>query len=209
MWSNRFSLGSSNREPIPAEGGSISFRSSSYHDTYRAHTPTFRSQLRLPKIAHPSPIKLRGTPPTSLKRKASPPPPITTPPPSTLNSGFLPPPHRPTTITPMKPVFTLPELRQPRILELLQIADDDLCLEHVSIKDFHNWTLENPELEDNNKIHYEYNSLSERFIIKCMATPTHDSLHYFFNQTFSSFLVGKIGSLKASQLFSVGTGTCM
>jgi len=107
----------------------------------------------------------------------------------------------------MKPAITLQELRKPRILELLETADEDLCCEHVSIEDFDSWTIENPELEENKHIRYEYNSFTERLIIKCMATPTHDSLHYFFNQTFSSFLIGRIGSLKTSQLFSVGTGT--
>ncbi|KAG0128490.1 hypothetical protein HOY82DRAFT_671478 [Tuber indicum] len=55
----------------------------------------------------------------------------------------------------MKPAFTLRELQQPRILELLQIADNDLCLEHVPIKNFQNWTFENPELEDNKCIRPE------------------------------------------------------
>ncbi|KAG0634358.1 acetyl-CoA carboxylase [Tuber brumale] len=53
----------------------------------------------------------------------------------------------------MKPAITLQELRQPRILELHETGDEDLRCEHVSIKDFDSWTIENPELEENKHIH--------------------------------------------------------
>ncbi|KAG0129473.1 hypothetical protein HOY82DRAFT_540723 [Tuber indicum] len=81
----------------------------------------------------------------------------------------------------MKPAISLQELQQLRILELLQILEDDLCLEHVLLKDFQNWTLENPELADNEHIRYEHNFLTERLIIKCMPTVTHDSLQSYYS----------------------------
>ncbi|KAG0640499.1 acetyl-CoA carboxylase [Tuber brumale] len=67
-----------------------------------------------------------------------------------------------------KHAITLREPRQPRILELLETVDEDLCCEHFPIKDFDSWTIENPELEENKHIRYEYNSFTERLIIKCM-----------------------------------------
>ncbi|KAG0126309.1 acetyl-CoA carboxylase [Tuber indicum] len=68
----------------------------------------------------------------------------------------------------MKHAITLREPRQPRILELLETGDEDLCCEHVPIKAFDSWTIENPELKENKHIRYEYNSFTERLIIKCM-----------------------------------------
>ncbi|KAG0634827.1 acetyl-CoA carboxylase [Tuber brumale] len=67
-----------------------------------------------------------------------------------------------------KHAITLREPRQPRILELLETVDEDLCCEHFQIKDFDSWTIENPELEENKHIRYEYNSFTERLIIKCI-----------------------------------------
>jgi len=107
------------------------------------------------------------------------------------------------------PAITLRELRQPKILDLLETSEDDLSLEKVSVGEFRKWTLDNPELADNKLIRYEYNFLTERLIVKCMSTATHDSLQTFFNQTFSAFLVGKLGLLGANQLFTVSSGTCM
>ncbi|PUU73916.1 hypothetical protein B9Z19DRAFT_1094052 [Tuber borchii] len=222
MWSNQ---GSSwdEQEPIVAGGGGVSSRmSSSGYPGYNAY------RIYIPKIAPPTPHKKRkpSSPlpmrnpdlvplphkPTPTRPTATSYTPITVGKPSIVlksgravdimevsNSEF-------NNFT-MKPAITLPELREPRILELLETANEDLCYEHVSIKDFDNWMIENPELEQNKHIRYEYNSFTERLIIKYMATPTHDSLNYFFNQTFSSFLIGRIGSLKTSQLFSVGSGT--
>ncbi|KAG0637765.1 acetyl-CoA carboxylase [Tuber brumale] len=68
----------------------------------------------------------------------------------------------------MKHGITLQEPRQPRILELLEKVDEDLCCEHFPIKDFDSWTIENPELEESKHIRYEYNSFTERLIIKCI-----------------------------------------
>ncbi|PUU78933.1 hypothetical protein B9Z19DRAFT_26921 [Tuber borchii] len=223
MWSNRYSGWDNDRDLIPAGGGGVSSRmSSSGYPDYNAY------RVYIPKIAPPTPLK---------KRKPSSPLPIRNPdvvPPSHKPTPTRPTITSYTPITvgkplsllkggrladimvdsnteinnfAMKPAITLPELREPMILELLETANENLCCEHVSIQDFDSWTVENPELEENKHIRYEYNSFTERLIIKCMATRTHDSLQYFFNQTFSSFLNERIGSLKTSQLFSVGTGT--
>ena len=110
----------------------------------------------------------------------------------------------------MKPnTITLQELRQPKILELLETSERDLCLEHISAGDFQNWLFENPELADNKLIRYEYNSVTGRLIVKCMSTAIHDTLQRFFNQTFTTFLVEKLGLSGASKLFAVASGTCM
>ncbi|KAG0640532.1 acetyl-CoA carboxylase [Tuber brumale] len=68
----------------------------------------------------------------------------------------------------MKHAITLREPRQPRILVLLETVDENLCCEHFPIKDFDSWTIENPELKGNKHIRYEYNSFTERLIIKCI-----------------------------------------
>ncbi|KAG0637760.1 hypothetical protein HOY80DRAFT_1081969 [Tuber brumale] len=68
-----------------------------------------------------------------------------------------------------KHAITLQEPRQQRILELLERVDEDLCCEHFPIKDFDSWTIENPELEESKHIRYEYNSFTERLIIKCIV----------------------------------------
>ncbi|PUU75201.1 hypothetical protein B9Z19DRAFT_1067613 [Tuber borchii] len=224
MWSNKCS-GWDDRELIPAGGGSFSPRmSSSGYPGYNAN------RVYIPKIAPPTPFKKRKpSSPLPMRNPDLVPPPHKPTPTYPTATGYT----RITVGEPpillksstgrsadilgvsnyesnnfaMKPAITLGELRQPRILELLETANEDLCCEHVSIKDFDSWTIENPELEENKHIRYEYNSFTERLIIKYMATATHDSLHYFFNQTFSSFLIGRIGLLKTSQLFSVGTGT--
>ncbi|PUU72185.1 acetyl-CoA carboxylase [Tuber borchii] len=210
------------RELIPAGGGGVSSRmSSSDYPGYNAY------RVYIPKIAPPTPLKKRKpssplpihnpdlVPPLHKPTPTS--PTATSHTPITAGKLILPKSGRSVDIIEvsnseinnfaMKPAITLGELREPRILELLETANEDLCCEHVSIKDFDSWIVKNPELEQNKDIRYEYNSFTERLIIKYMATPTHDSLHYFFNQTFSSFLIGRIGSLKASQLFSVGSGT--
>ncbi|PUU72186.1 hypothetical protein B9Z19DRAFT_1069957 [Tuber borchii] len=66
----------------------------------------------------------------------------------------------------MKPAITYGKFRPPRILKLLEIVNKDLCCEHISIKDFDSWTIQNSELEENKHIRYEYNSFTERFFIK-------------------------------------------
>ncbi|PUU75199.1 hypothetical protein B9Z19DRAFT_1067611 [Tuber borchii] len=45
-------------------------------------------------------------------------------------------------------------------------TNEDLCCEYVLIKDFDSWIIENPELEENKHIRYEYNSFTEQLIIK-------------------------------------------
>ena len=70
----------------------------------------------------------------------------------------------------MKPnTITLQELCQAKILELLESSERDLCLEHISAKDFDNWLFENPELADDKFVRYEYNSVTERLIQESQA----------------------------------------
>ncbi|KAG0134922.1 hypothetical protein HOY82DRAFT_634538 [Tuber indicum] len=219
MWPNKFS-GWDHRELIPAGGGGVSPRiSSSGYNAHSVYMPKTAPPTLTKKRKPSSPLPMRNPAPVPPPYKPTPTHPTATSdtritvgePPILLKSG------RSADIMgvsnfevnnfSMKPAMTLQELRKRTILELLETADEDLRCEHVSIKDFDSWTIENLELEESKQIRYEYNSFTERLIIKYMATPTHDSLHYFFNQTFSSFLTGRIGSLKTSQLFSVGTGT--
>jgi len=88
------------------------------------------------------------------------------------------------------------------------MSESDIHFQKVSDKDLRNWIVENEELVGDNEIRYEYNFRSERFIIKCMATPTHDSLQSFFTQTLFGSLVEKVGLSKAHGLVTVGSGTC-
>lgn len=62
-------------------------------------------------------------------------------------------------------------------------------------------------LTTTNLIEYEYNFLSERFMIQCMPTPTHDSLQNFFNRRVSVSLAAKVGIQQADALVEVGSGT--
>ena len=80
----------------------------------------------------------------------------------------------------MKPnTITLQELRQAKILELLESSERDLCLEHISTGDFENWLFENLELADDKFIGYEYNSVTGRLIVKCMSSAVHDFTVFF------------------------------
>ena len=205
MWSS-----SVNREGIRAGGGYAGgYIASRRPYQHYHHAPRSEVRIVLPKIAHASP---RETP-TRLKRKASSPLPTTTPSPS-VNLDL--PSHPSKAITTgihsesMKPnTITLQELRQAKILELLESSERDLCLEHISTGDFENWLFDNPELADDKLIRYEYNSVTERLIVKCMSTAVHDTLQTFFNQTFSAFVVGKLGLSGANEIFWVSSGTCM
>ncbi|PUU77793.1 hypothetical protein B9Z19DRAFT_139885 [Tuber borchii] len=223
MWANNYSNWDG-RELITAGGGGVSSRmSSSGYPGYGAYHPY------IPKIAPPTLLKKRKpSSPLPIRNPDLVPPhkPIPTHPTATshthitvgeplilLKSGrsadIMEVSNSKVNNFAMKPAITLRDLREPRILQLLETANEDLCCEHVSIMDFDSWTNENPGIEENKRIRYEYNSFAERLMIKYMATPTHDSLHYFFNHTFSSFLTGRIGFLKTCQLFSIGTGTSM
>jgi len=88
------------------------------------------------------------------------------------------------------------------------MTEGDVHFQNVSAKELQNWITNNPELVEHSEIQYEYNFLSERMIIKCMATPTHDSLQGFFTQTVFGSLVEKVGLLKAHGLVTVRSGTC-
>jgi len=105
--------------------------------------------------------------------------------------------------------FDIQELQPSKILELLRTLEDNLSLENVSVNNLQNWICENPELQDSKHIWYKYNLMAKHFIIKFMKTATHNFLQYFFNLTFSGFLIEKVGLLNTSELFTVGSRTYM
>ncbi|KAG0135037.1 hypothetical protein HOY82DRAFT_552768, partial [Tuber indicum] len=87
------------------------------------------------------------------------------------------------------------------------MSEGDVHFQNVSDKELCNWISENSELVEHKDFRYEYNFLSQRLIIKCMPTPTHDSLQYFFTQTVFGTFVEKVGLLKAQELVTTGAGT--
>jgi len=80
------------------------------------------------------------------------------------------------------------------------MSEGDMHFQKVSGEDFRSWIIENPELVEHNEIRYEYNFLSERLIIKYMATPTHETLQDSFRDTVFGSLVEKVGRTKPRQL---------
>ena len=108
----------------------------------------------------------------------------------------------------MEPTITIRDLKLKNITALQEMSEGDVHFPNTSVKELQNWITENPELVEHNEIRYEYNFLSERLIIKCMATSTHDSLGRFFTQTVFGSMVEKVGLLKAHVLVEVGSTTC-
>ena len=95
------------------------------------------------------------------------------------------------------------------MLQLRSEHEGGFNFARISPKDLLMWKSENPELIEDDEFRYEYNSLDERFTIKCVHTPTHDSLQCFFNQNLLTSLAGKVGSSRAMGLVRVGSGTSM
>ena len=95
------------------------------------------------------------------------------------------------------------------MLQLRSEYEGNFSFTRVLPNDLQMWKSENPELIENDGFRYEYNFLDERFTIKCMHTPTHDSLQCFFNQNLVTSLAGKVGSSRAMGLVRVGSGTSM
>ncbi|KAG0131730.1 hypothetical protein HOY82DRAFT_559299, partial [Tuber indicum] len=87
------------------------------------------------------------------------------------------------------------------------MSEGDVRFQNVSDKELDNWISGNPELVEHKDFRYEYNFLSQQLIIKCMPTPTHNSLQYFFTQTVFGTFVEKVGLLKAQKLVTTGAGT--
>jgi len=108
----------------------------------------------------------------------------------------------------MEPTVTIRDLDLKKIAELRERSEADVHFQNVSDSELRNWISENPELVEHKDFRYEYNFLSQRLIIKCMPTPTHDSLQYFFTQTVFGTFVEKVGLLKAQELITTGAGTC-
>lgn len=85
--------------------------------------------------------------------------------------------------------------------------EGSISFTRVSASEIWSWAKENFKAIDNGQFEYEYNFLSERFLIKCMPTPTHDSLQKFFNRRVSVSLAAKVGIQQADALVEVGSGT--
>jgi len=71
------------------------------------------------------------------------------------------------------------------------------------------WTFQNPEVANSDNIRYEYNYLTERFIVKCMPTPTHDSLQLYFTEHVLVSLSAQFGAPQMRTMVRVGSGTSM
>ncbi|RPA92253.1 hypothetical protein L873DRAFT_1794341 [Choiromyces venosus 120613-1] len=115
--------------------------------------------------------------------------------------------YRPNSNTNVKPIFQIKTLQRQQILDLRENCEGDLCFPDVSEHDLHNWKLQNPDLLEAKDIRFEYNFLTERFIIKCMPTATHDSLQAFFMQNVFGALAEKVGFSQAMGLVNINSGT--
>ncbi|RPA95742.1 hypothetical protein L873DRAFT_1812523 [Choiromyces venosus 120613-1] len=94
-----------------------------------------------------------------------------------------------------------------QILELQAENEGNLQLGTISERALEQWKDQNPNIIESDEIRYEYNFLTQNFIIKCMPTPTHDSLQIYFTQNVLCSLVERFGSSQAMSMVSVGSGT--
>ena len=98
----------------------------------------------------------------------------------------------------------------PKKLAELQVDHEgDLQLGSITSSELQNWTCQNPEVADSDNIRYEYNYLTERFIVKCMPTPTHDSLQLYFTDQVLGSLNERFGRTQTRKMVRVGSGTSM
>ena len=125
------------------------------------------------------------------------------------DTHLLPPLYQPCPISVMEPPLGVRDLLPERILKFQTEHEGNLNIGQVSPSDLESWKSENPEVIEDDEIRYEYNFLTESLIIKCMPTPTHDSLLYFFQENLLVTLADKLGRSQARALFTIGSGTCM
>ncbi|KAG0134932.1 hypothetical protein HOY82DRAFT_601811 [Tuber indicum] len=101
-------------------------------------------------------------------------------------------------------------LRQVQPKELFQIQGDNegrLRLGSIPERELDDWMYQHPELTENDLLRYEYNFLSESFMIKCMPLPIHDSLQVFFTNNVSVSLAQRFGPSQARKLATVASRT--
>jgi len=94
-----------------------------------------------------------------------------------------------------------------KLAELQGDHEGNIQLGSITGRALQHWSCENPEVAESDDIRYEYNYLTEKFIIRCMPTPTHDSLQLYFNEHVLSSLNQRFGRPQTRNMVRVGSGT--
>lgn len=85
----------------------------------------------------------------------------------------------------------------------MDLMEAPLILQNVTPDDIGNWRSRFPDLIEDDNVRYEYNSLAERMIVKCMPWPIHDSLQIFMCQRITK----EVSSSRADGKLRFGSGT--
>lgn len=105
---------------------------------------------------------------------------------------------------------SLEGLKWGELLEMRDRNEGTLRFRNVTNQIMSNWVDENSEALEHDDISYEYNFLSKSLNIRCMALPTHESLHIYFHREVLISLVERFGRRQAGRMAIVGgSGTSM
>lgn len=109
----------------------------------------------------------------------------------------------------MKPLESPLRALTPDTLQSLRESRESPCILHVTPSEFADWHARYPGIDESNS-HYEYDSVTERMIIKCMAGPVHDSFAiYFFRAIHAGLRQAGPQCHRGLQLFtSTGESAC-
>ena len=110
-------------------------------------------------------------------------------------------------MTKMEPNISFMRLRRKEIMDLRQNSESDISFRNVSEQTLRNWKAENQPLLEDDRCRFEYNFLSQRFVIKCMPLPTHDALQGYFSANVLGALIERVGLDEAMSLVKINSGT--
>lgn len=85
----------------------------------------------------------------------------------------------------------------------MNLMEAPLVLHNVTLSAFDAWRSRHLDLIEDDNVRYEYNSLAERMIVKCMPWPIHDSLQIFMCQR----IMKEVSSSRADRKLRFGSGT--
>lgn len=112
-------------------------------------------------------------------------------------SPFLEPGHLPLYHTLSSSIIGQPFLRETASVE------GSLVINNVTPSALLKWESLHPELQEADQVKYEYNSLTQKVVFKCLPTPIHDATQIHFLETVMSGFIGT----KARGKLRVGSGT--
>lgn len=144
----------------------------------RTHGPDKEQQLS-PAVSAlsattPPPLSILPTPPSSNIRPTSERPPT-----DTTDHGNAP---YPIVVKANTPRSGLHTFTPDALLALRASRESSFIFRNIHPDNFSNWEAEYPELYEANDVRYDYDGLSQRMIIKCMAGSVHDSFPIYFTR---------------------------